>query len=284
MNITPQSLRSDFPRLRDRQSSLPLVMGILNVTPDSFSDGGRYKDADAALRAAEAMVEAGADIIDVGRVNPAGAQPVSAREEIDRVLPVIRAIRRELDVALSIDTRKADVMQAATGEGVDLINDVMALRDPGALEAARDSGAWICLMHMQGEPRTMQADPHYEYVVRDVRTFLEARIDVCVEAGISRDRLIVDPGFGFGKKLAHNLSLLKHLRNIAAIRLPVMVGISRKSMIGALSDGVPAEQRLPGSLAAATLAAWLGAAIIRVHDVPETVQALRLCAAVQLAD
>jgi dihydropteroate synthase len=259
----------------------PRVMGILNVTPDSFSDGGLFASVDTALRRARAMAAEGADLIDVGgeSTRPASV-PVSLQEELDRVIPVIEALARELAVPLSVDTSKPEVMHAAVAAGAGLINDVAALRRPGALAAAASLGVPVCLMHMQGEPGTMQRDPTYDDVVSEVAAFLAARVAACEAAGIERGRLLVDPGFGFGKTLAHNLALLRGLPRLAALGLPVLAGLSRKSMIGALLGDVPVEERLHGSVAAAVLAVERGAAMVRVHDVGPTVQALRILAAV----
>jgi dihydropteroate synthase len=260
----------------------PRVMGILNVTPDSFSDGGRFLDRAAALAQGRALVAEGADILDVGGESTRpGAAPVSVQEELDRVIPVIEALAGELPVPLSVDTSKPEVMRAAVAAGASLINDVAALRRPGALAAAAEAGVPVCLMHMQGEPGTMQREPSYRDVVTEVRNFLAARIGACEAAGIPRDRLLVDPGFGFGKTLAHNLALLRDLPALRSLGVPVLAGLSRKSMIGALLDGAPVGERLYGSLAAAVLAVERGAAIVRVHDVAPTVQALRIVAAVR---
>lgn len=262
----------------------PQVMGILNVTPDSFSDGGFYLSADAALRHARQMVQEGAAIIDVGGESTRpGAEPVSAQEEIERVVPVIEALRRELAVPISIDTRKPEVMRAAVAAGAGMINDVMALRAPGALDAAGDLGVPVCLMHMQGEPRTMQRAPCYADVVAEVKAFLAERLEACEIAGTPRERLVVDPGFGFGKTVSHNLQLLKHLGSLLTLGVPVLVGLSRKSMISALL-GVQPSERLFGSLTLAALAVWQGASMVRVHDVAATVQAVRLCQAIKEAD
>ncbi len=259
----------------------PRIMGILNVTPDSFSDGGRFDRLDAALRHAEAMCAAGADIIDIGGESTRpGAAPVSEAEELERVIPVIEAIRRDLEVPISIDTSKPAVMRAAVAAGATLINDVNALRAPGALEAAVEAGVPVCLMHMQGEPRTMQQAPHYDDVVAEVRDFLLARAEACVAAGIPRHAILLDPGFGFGKTLAHNLALLRELPALTATGYPVLVGISRKSMLGRLT-GREVDQRLAAGLAAAVLALEGGARILRVHDVPETRDALRVWEAVR---
>jgi dihydropteroate synthase len=259
----------------------PRVMGILNVTPDSFSDGGDFVSPGAALEQARRMAEEGADIIDVGGESTRpGALSVSEEAELERVVPVIEAIASELSVAISIDTSKPAVMRAAVAAGAGMINDVMALQEPGALETARDSGVPVCLMHMQGRPRSMQQNPEYHDVVEEVMSFLRQRAEACVANGIPRERLLLDPGFGFGKLLVHNLQLLGNLNRFKVLGLPLLVGISRKSMIGAILDDAPTDERLYGSLAAAVLAAEQGAAIIRVHDVKPTVQALKVVQAV----
>jgi len=256
-------------------------MAILNVTPDSFSDGGRFVTADAALARARIMVEEGADIIDIGGESTRpGAQAVSLQEELDRVIPIVRILSSELAVPISIDTSKAEVMVEAVNAGAGLINDVMGLRTPGALEAAARSSVPVCLMHMQGEPRTMQQAPVYQDVVADIERFFEERVAASVAAGIPRERLLLDPGFGFGKTLEHNLSLLNHLDRFSRLKLPLLVGISRKSMIGAVLDGAPVGQRLYGSLACAVMAVERGASIVRVHDVKPTVDAIKMTAAV----
>lgn len=258
----------------------PVVMGVLNVTPDSFSDGGHYRELDTALRHAERMAAEGAAIIDVGGESTRpGAPLVSVQEELDRVLPVVERLARELPVPVSIDTSKPDVMREAARVGAGLINDVWALRQPGALEAAVASGLPVCLMHTLREPATMQQEPCYVDVVDEVRVFLTERVRICAVAGIPRERMLVDPGFGFGKTLDHNLTLLRHLDRFTDLAAGVLVGVSRKSMIGLLLDA-PVGERLAGSLAAAVIAAWQGACVIRAHDVRETVQALRVCAAV----
>ncbi|MDX1500404.1 MAG: dihydropteroate synthase [Woeseiaceae bacterium] len=255
-------------------------MGVLNVTPDSFSDGGRFADHDAALRQAESMAAGGAQIIDVGGESTRpGAQAVSEQQELDRVLPVIEGIREILDVPVSVDTSKPAVMRAAVAAGAVLVNDVFALRLPGALEAVADLGCPACLMHMQGKPRTMQDDPRYDDVVADVTAFLEARVAECVAAGIERDHLIVDPGFGFGKRPEHNVRLLAGLPALCRIGCPVLIGVSRKATLGHLT-GRDVEDRLPASIAAAVLAVTQGAQIVRAHDVGATVDALRIARAV----
>ena len=255
--------------------SAPVVMGVLNVTPDSFSDGGRFIGRDAALKHAGAMIAAGAAIIDIGGESTRpGAAPVSIDEELDRVIPVVEAIAAEYDVVISVDTSTPEVMRDSAARGAGLINDVRALQRPGALSAAAATGLAVCLMHMQGEPGTMQQAPAYRDVVADVRQFLRSRMDACVAAGIRRDLLLLDPGFGFGKNDAHNLALLAALPQLAEDG-PVLAGLSRKSMIGRLL-GRPVEDRLVGSVTLALLAAQRGARILRVHDVAETVDALRL--------
>lgn len=250
----------------------PLVMGIVNVTPDSFSDGGCYLDTQAAIRHALSLRDAGADILDIGGESTRpGASPVSVEEELARVIPVIEGLR-DAGVALSIDSMKAEVMRAALAAGADMVNDVNALRAPGALAAVSASQAGVCLMHMQGEPRTMQVQPYYGDVVAEVKAFLIERVEAAVAAGIERSRILIDPGFGFGKDLSHNLALFKHLPQFADIA-PVLVGVSRKSMLGAIT-GREVSARLIPSVVAAILAIQKGAAVVRVHDVRETVDAI----------
>jgi dihydropteroate synthase len=259
-------------------------MGILNATPDSFSDGGAYLGLDAAVRHAWRMVEEGADIIDVGGESTRpGARAVSEEEEIERVVPIIRTLVRELPVPISIDTSKAGVMRAAASAGVGMINDVRALREPGSLDAARDAAVPVCLMHMQGEPRSMQDNPYYRDVVAEVHAFLSQRVEACAATGIGREQLLLDPGFGFGKTLAHNIELFRSLRRFVDIGAPLLVGISRKRMIGALLGDAAVERRLNGSLAAAVLAVAQGASVVRVHDVAPTVEALRVAFALMPA-
>lgn len=262
----------------------PQVMGILNVTPDSFSDGGRFAARDAALRHAAEMVAAGATLIDVGGESTRpGARPVSAVEELERVAPVVEAIAAELDVIISLDTSTPAVMREGARLGAGLINDVRALRRDGALEAAADSGLAVCLMHMLGEPGNMQEDPRYTDVVFEVREFLAGRMAACVAAGISVEKIVLDPGFGFAKSLAHNLSLFRRLEALHELGCPLLVGVSRKSMIGQ-ALGREVHERLAGGLALAALAVSKGASIVRVHDVAETVDAVRMVAAVQCAE
>ncbi len=261
----------------------PVVMGVLNVTPDSFSDGGQFMGVEAAVRHALRMVDEGAGLIDVGGESTRpGAPPVGLAEEMDRVLPVIAAIVARTQVPVSIDTRKPAVMTAAVAAGASLINDVSALRAPGALEAAASSGAAICLMHMQGEPGTMQADPRYDDVVAEVHQFLVARVQACDAAGVARNRLVLDPGIGFGKRLEHNLALLAHLPKIGIPGLPLLIGVSRKAMFGTLL-GRPVDERLAGALAVVSAAVLGGARIIRTHDVAATVDAVRVAAGLRQA-
>ncbi len=260
-------------------------MGILNLTPDSFSDGGRFLDRDAALRHAERMVEEGAGIIDIGGESTRpGADPVGLAQELERVVPLIEALSVELPVPISIDTIKPEVMRAAVAAGAGLINDILALQAPGALQVAAELAVPVCLMHMQGEPRTMQAAPHYEDVVSDVWRFLSERRDACMAAGIPLERILLDPGFGFGKTLEHNLALFKHLDRFASLEAPLLVGVSRKSMIGTILGGADVEHRMIGSVAAAVFAVMQGAAIIRVHDVRETAEALKVIEAIRCQD
>lgn len=261
-------------------TSRPLVMGVLNVTPDSFSDGGRFMSRDAALRAVEDMIAAGVDLVDVGGESTRpGAEPVAESVERDRVLPIVEAVAARFDVVISLDTSTPSVMRDGVAAGASLINDVRALRRPGALQAAARTDAMVCLMHMQGEPGSMQDAPAYGSVVAEVRSFLAGAADRALAAGIERQRLILDPGFGFGKTTEHNLQLLRELSAVGVDGLPLLVGLSRKRLIGALT-GRPVGARLAGSLALALLAAQRGARIIRVHDVPETVDVLRILQAV----
>lgn len=257
------------------------VMGILNTTPDSFSDGGLWADLARAVDHALAMVEAGADFIDVGGESTRpGARPVGVQEEMDRVLPVVEALAARTAVTISVDTGKPEVMRAAVTAGAGLINDVFALRAEGALEAAAGLGVPVCLMHMQGRPRDMQVEPKYDDVVSEVRAFLLERARACEAAGIPREGILIDPGFGFGKTLGHNLALFRALGEFCRGEYAVLVGVSRKSMLGALS-GRPVADRLVSSVTAAVLAARHGAAVVRVHDVAETVEALRIMQALE---
>ena len=261
--------------------SAPRVMGILNVTPDSFSDGGRFDRLDGALRHAEQMLAEGADLLDIGGESTRpGARAVGEQEEIDRVVPVIEAISARFAAPISIDTSKPGVMRAAVAAGAGLINDVNALRAEGALQAASELGVPVCLMHMQGEPRTMQHDPQYEDVLAEVAAFLRERAAACEAAGVARDGILLDPGFGFGKTLEHNLALLRGLPDLVGTGYPLLVGVSRKSMIGAIT-GRDVGQRLAGSLAVALMALQAGAKILRVHDVAETVDVLKMWQAVE---
>ncbi len=259
----------------------PRVMGVLNLTPDSFSDGGRHNLPDAACARARAMLAEGADVIDIGGESTRpGAEPVSVQQELDRVMPVVERLRAELDCLLSIDTMKPEVMRAACAAGVALVNDVNALREPGAVRAVAESGAAVCLMHMRGEPRSMQQAPAYADVVTEVATFLQERIDCCLRSGIAQSSILIDPGFGFGKRLEHNLALLHGLARIVALGYPVLVGLSRKSMFGQLCAAT-VSQRLPASLAAATAAVLAGARMVRTHDVRATRDAVTVASAIR---
>jgi dihydropteroate synthase len=258
-------------------------MGILNATPDSFSDGGRYTHLDAALKHAEAMVAAGATLIDVGGESTRpGARVVSPTEELERVAPVVEALNRELDVIISVDTSTPAVIRETARLGAGLINDVRSLRRDGALDAAAATGLPVCLMHMRGEPGDMQDNPRYADLVGEVSTFLRECMDRCGAAGIPAERIILDPGFGFAKSLDHNLSLFKHMQELHMLGRPLLVGVSRKSMIGG-ALGRPVGERLFGGLALAALAMTKGARILRVHDVAETVDVVRMIAAVEAA-
>jgi dihydropteroate synthase len=258
----------------------PVVMGVLNVTPDSFSDGGASLEPDAALAQAERMVAAGAAIIDIGGESTRpGAAAVASEEELRRVLPVVERVAARLPVLISVDTSNPELMRRASAAGAHLINDVRALRCPGALEAVAASTLGVCLMHMRGEPATMQLDPQYQDVVEEVKEFLAGRVRACIAAGIARERLCIDPGFGFGKLLAHNLQLLRDLAQFERLGVPLAVGLSRKSMVAAL--GGAAQERLAGSLALATIAVLHGARIVRAHDVAPTVDAVRIASAVR---
>jgi dihydropteroate synthase len=262
----------------------PAVMGVLNVTPDSFSDGGRFAQRDAALVQARRMIDEGAAIIDVGGESTRpGASSATLDEELARVIPVIEALRAESPVFISVDTSKPEVMRAAMRAGADIINDVRALREPGALAAAADTRAGVCLMHMRGEPRTMQDAPHYDDVIADVSAFLAARLDACRAAGIESGRLAIDPGFGFGKTVAHNLALLKHLGRFEAPGAVLAVGLSRKSMLAKLT-GRAVDDRIAGSVALAAIAVLNGARIVRAHDVAATLDAVRVAAAIRLGE
>lgn len=260
--------------------STPKVMGVLNVTPDSFSDGGRFNDPAAALVQAEQMVRDGAALIDVGgESSRPGAEPVSFQAELDRVMPVIESIIETLEVAVSVDTSKPEVMREAARAGACLINDVYALRQEGALEAAAELPCAVCLMHMQGEPRSMQEHPRYGDVAGEVSEFLTRRVEACTKSGIARDRITIDPGFGFGKTAEHNLELLAGLRRLLALELPLTVGLSRKSTLGKLT-GRGVDERMPAGVAAAALAVERGAHIVRTHDVGPAVDAIRVAGAV----
>ncbi len=257
----------------------PLVMGIVNVTPDSFSDGGLHFEPDAALAHARQLIDEGADILDIGGESTRpGAAPVGVQQELERVLPVIEGLRGA-SVPISVDTSKPEVMRAAIAAGAQMVNDIDALKDPASMDAVASSNVAVCLMHKQGDPQSMQKQPHYQNVVADVADYLRKRIAAAVAAGIERNRIVVDPGFGFGKTLAHNLALLRELRTLTGFGVPVLAGLSRKSMLGALTEQ-DVTQRLPASIAAALIVVQRGAAIVRVHDVRATVDALKILNAV----
>ena len=261
--------------------SRPLVMGIVNVTPDSFSDGGQHFQRDAALAHAHQLIAEGADIIDIGGESTRpGAQPIGVQEELDRVLPIIEGLRGA-PVPISIDTCKPQVMQAAIAADVQMVNDINALQDAAAMNAVATGNVAVCLMHKQGNPQTMQTQPHYQNVVAEVGEFLRERIAAAEAAGIRREHIVIDPGFGFGKTLAHNLDLLRRLDKLRELGVPVLAGLSRKSMLGALT-GREAGDRVAASVAAALIAVQNGASIVRVHDVRETVDALKIWNAVKL--
>lgn len=261
-------------RLGSIELDSPSVMGVINVTPDSFSDGGKFLVPDDALQEAGKMVNAGAQILDIGGESTRpGATPVGEQEELDRVIPIIEAIGAEFDVAVSIDTSKPGVMRAAVAAGAAMINDVCALQADGALAAAVELQKPVCLMHMQGQPRTMQAEPRYDNIVDEVIQFLESRVTQCVDEGLGKNLLVVDPGFGFGKTPAHNVELLANLRQLRRIGCPVLIGVSRKSTLGVIT-GRDVDELLPASIAAAVVAVMQGAQIVRAHDVAETVDAL----------
>jgi dihydropteroate synthase len=271
-------------RLGSIELDRPAVMGILNTTPDSFFEGSRIALPSVALVRAEQMAAAGATIIDVGGESTRpGARAVSEQEEIDRVVPVIESLRNALDVAISVDTSKAGVMRAAVAAGASMINDVRALSLDGALDAAIELQVPVCLMHMQGQPDTMQQDPHYDDVVGEVTQFLRERVAQCRDAGLGDDLIVIDPGFGFGKTPADNIELLASLGSLLNIGPPVLIGVSRKSTLGQIT-GREVEERLPASITAAVLAVERGASIVRAHDVAETVDALRVARAVTEAE
>lgn len=260
--------------------SRPNVMGIVNVTPDSFSDGGQFASVESAVAHGLRLIDEGADILDIGGESTRpGATPVSLNEELRRVIPVIEVLSKVTTVPLSIDTYKPQVMQAALEAGADIVNDICALREPGALEAVAKTNAGVCLMHMQGVPQTMQLDPGYNDVVEEVKQFLSERAAVCEAAGIERSRILLDPGFGFGKSTLHNVALIRHLDQLAGMGFPLLVGLSRKSILGKIAGG-DEQQRLHAGLAASVISVMKGAKIVRVHDVKATVDALKVVAAV----
>jgi len=254
----------------------PLLMGILNITPDSFSDGGKYLTLNQALKRAHEMIEEGVDIIDIGGESTRpGSEPVSLDEELKRIIPIIEALKKDSDIAISVDTYKPQVMKEAIDRDVAMINDVYALRQPGAIDVIKHSKVGICLMHMQGTPQTMQINPHYTNVVSEVKSFLEVRANDLVSEGIEKSRIILDPGFGFGKTFEHNIALLQHLESFKSLKLPVLVGLSRKSFIRKILNGEH-DDHLSGSIAAAIFSVIKGAKILRVHDIKETKSALNI--------
>jgi dihydropteroate synthase len=260
----------------------PHVMGVVNMTPDSFSDGGRFNAVDAAIAYSLDLIEQGADILDIGGESTRpNATPVSLQEELDRVIPVIEVLAKQINIPISIDTYKPLVMKAAIQAGASIVNDVCALQEVGALEVVANSNAGVCLMHMQGTPQTMQVNPQYEDVVVEVKAFLEGRLRASIHAGVGRERILLDPGFGFGKTRAHNITLVQQLESFATLGLPLLAGLSRKSLLGQVT-GNDVDERLYASIAAAVIAAMKGVKVIRVHDVKETVEALKVVAAIQV--
>lgn len=259
----------------------PRVMGILNVTPDSFSDGGNFSQLDLAVSHAFKLIEEGADLLDIGGESTRpNASPVSLQEELDRVIPVIEAlVAQRINIPISIDTYKPEVMRAAIAAGASMINDINALQEVGALDVIAGTDVSVCLMHMQGTPQTMQINPSYADVVKEVSDFLFTRLQACMQAGIAKDRLLIDPGFGFGKSRAHNITLIQQLNTLTQLGYPMLVGLSRKSVLGQVTGG-DVESRLHASIAAAVISAMKGAKIVRVHDVKATVDALKVVAAV----
>jgi dihydropteroate synthase len=258
----------------------PQVMGIVNVTPDSFSDGGKYSSVDLAVQHALQLIAEGADILDIGGESTRpGADPVGLEEELRRVIPVIEALSKVTTVPISIDTYKPEVMRAAVQAGADIVNDICALREEGALEIVANSNAGVCLMHMQGIPQTMQINPQYTDVVSEVKQFLADRVEACLTHDIARERILLDPGFGFGKTTAHNVALIQHLSSFVELGFPLLVGLSRKSVLGKIAGG-DEQQRLHAGLAASVISVMKGAKIVRVHDVKATVDALKVVAAV----
>lgn len=260
--------------------SRPHIMGIVNVTPDSFSDGGKFSSAELAIEHALELVAEGADILDIGGESTRpGATPVSLEDELERVTPVIQALSQKVSVPISIDTYKPEVMRQAIAVGASIVNDIRALQEPGALQVVASSDAGVCLMHMQGNPQTMQMDPQYVNVVQEVSDFLQVRLQAAMDAGIGKERIVLDPGFGFGKRTVHNIALIQNLDKLTAIG-PLLVGLSRKSVLGAIAGG-DEQQRLHAGLAASVISAMKGAKILRVHDVKATVDALKVVTAIQ---
>ena len=262
----------------------PLVMGILNITPDSFSDGGMYLDSNTALKRADKMIEEGVDIIDIGGESTRpGSDPVSTDEELKRIVPIIEAIKKISDIAISIDTYKPEVMKEVIDMDVAMINDIYALQKPNAIDLIKKSNVGVCLMHMQGTPKTMQLNPTYKNVVSEVRSFLEERANLIANEGIDKTRIILDPGFGFGKTFEHNIDLLKNIESFKSLNLPILVGLSRKSFIRKILNG-DHDDHLSGSISAAVLSAVKGAKILRVHDIKETQSAFKIIQVAQSAN
>jgi len=265
-----------------RRERTPLIMGVVNVTPDSFSDGGLFEDPGRAIEHALSLLEQGAEILDIGGESTRpGADPVTEEQELSRVLPVIQGLRKECAALISIDTSKSAVMREAVRSGADMINDVRALQAAGALEAAAELDVPVCLMHMQGNPQTMQNAPTYSDVIAEQLAFFEQRLEACKAAGVRQENIVLDPGFGFGKLLGHNLTLLNHLEDLTILGFPLLAGLSRKSMLGQLTNRARAHDRVAASVAAALIAAQNGATILRVHDVAETSDAIKVWLAVR---
>lgn len=280
--IEPLSSRAE--ELSSLGSKQPLIMGILNITPDSFSDGGKFLTYDEAILHAQKMFAEGADIIDIGgESSRPGSIPISAQEELDRIMPIIETLQKEMSIPISVDTYKFEVIKEVAKVGVKIINDITALSDESALSIIKKNNLTVCLMHMQNTPQNMQQNPYYKNVVHEVYNFLEQRINLCLKAGITKDKIIIDPGFGFGKTVKHNCQIINNLENFKNLGCKILIGVSRKSTLGAILNA-PLEERLYGSLAATTLAVYKGANIIRTHDVKATSAAVRVTAAIMSTD
>lgn len=275
-------MQSTFPTLSPNNS---LIMGIVNVTPDSFSDGGLYYKSEQAIEHGIQLAKQGADILDIGGESTRpGAKAVSVQEELDRVIPVIYALKNKVSIPISIDTSKAEVMLEAVKAGALMINDIFALQKPQALEVAAELGVPVCIMHMQGQPQTMQKEPVYQDIIQDINIFFQQRINICIKAGIKQENIILDPGIGFGKTLEHNLIILKNVEEFKKFQMPLLIGASRKSLIGHLLNQAPVADRLYGSIALHTLMIWLGVSIIRVHDVKPMRDALNILKAIKFVE